>query len=314
MQDHDLTQLRQTESLRFGSKYELSGSHLLASSSSLGWGPGFTAELCHHDEELDCPPFFQPVNEVAIAIRGSALVHRRASGPEQTFSSSSGIACLCPRGVDVRYLHVASGSVDTLHLYLPTNLFGLLEIEDDSVQDVGLNYLAGVRDPLITQIGRTIGQELTSGTLTRASNLLVESLGVALTAHLVERYAQQGQARSALAKSFHQVRGGLDSRRLTRVIEFVHAHVGANISLDAMAQEACLSRFHFARAFRQSTGLTPLAYVTAVRIARAKELLQQTSSTIEDIALALNFSCSSNFVRTFRREVGVTPSAYRTRR
>jgi AraC family transcriptional regulator len=96
-----------------------------------------------------------------------------------------------------------------------------------------------------------------------------------------------------------------------RVVEFVHAHVDANISLDEMAQEACLSRFHFARAFRQSTGLTPLAYVTTVRVARAKELLQQTSSIIEEIALALNFSCSSNFVRTFRREVGVTPSAYR---
>src|ERR1700740_3559656 len=102
---------------------------------------------------------------------------------------------------------------------------------------------------------------------------MVESLGVALTAHLVERYAQQGQARSALAKFSHQVRGGLDSRRLTRVVEVVHAHVDGNISLDAMAQEACLSRFHFARAFRQSTGLTPLAYVTAVRVARAKELL-----------------------------------------
>jgi AraC family transcriptional regulator len=311
MQDSDLTQLRQTEPPRFGSKYELCGSRLLASSSSLGWRPGITAELRHHHEDLDCPPFFQPVNEVAIAIRGSALVQRRASGPEQTFASSLGIACLCPCGVDVRYLHVASGSVDMLHLYLPSNLFGLLEIEDDSVEDVGLNYLAGVRDPLIAQIGQTIAQELTSGTVTRASSLMIESLGVALTAHLVERYAQQGQARSALAKFSHQVRGGLDSRRLTRVVEFVHAHVDGNISLDAMAQEACLSRFHFARAFRQSTGLTPLAYVTAVRVARAKELLQQTSSTIEDIALALNFSSSSNFVRTFKREVGLTPSAYR---
>lgn len=311
MQDSDLAKLQQTDPSQFGSKYELCGSGLLVPSSSLGCRHDFTAELRHHGEDLDCPPFFQPVNEVTIAIRGSVVVHRRASGPEQKFASSSGIACLCPRGVDVRYLHVVSGSVDMLHLYLPSNLFGLLDIEDDSVQDVGLNYQAGVRDPLIAQIGRTIARELTSGTLTRATKLMVESLGVALTAHLVERYAQRGRARSALEKSVHQIRGGLGSRRLTRVLEFVHAHVDANISLDAMAQEACLSRFHFARAFRLSTGLTPVAYVTAVRVARAKELLQQTSLTIEAIALALNFSCSSNFVRTFKREVGVTPSGYR---
>jgi AraC family transcriptional regulator len=229
------------------------------------------------------------------------------------FSSHSGLACLCPRGVDVRYLHIADGSLDMLHLYLPSNLFGLLDIEDDGVRDVGLNYLAGIRDPLIAQIGQTIAQELVSGPATRASSLRAESLGVALAAHLVERYAAQGVARTAMAKSFDQVRGGLDSRRLKRVVEFVHAHVDANISLDAMAREACLSRFHFVRAFRQSTGQTPLAYVTAARIARAQELLRQTSSTIEDIALALNFSSSSNFVRTFKREVGLTPSGYRTR-
>lgn len=296
--------------LLLGAKYETFGSRLLASSNGLGWQAGLAAELRRH-EDLHCPPFFQPVNEVAIAVRGSALIQRRGAGPEQKFSSRAGLACLCPRGVEVSYLHIAGGTLDMLHLYMPPNLFGLVDVADDEVRDLGLNYMAGVEDELVTQIGQTIACELQSQALSRANSLKIESLGVALAAHLVERYSRPGAARRALQHSVERARGGLDGRRLRRVLEFVHAHVGTDISLDALAREACLSRFHFVRAFRQSTGLTPLAYVTEARIALAKEMLRDSALTIENVALALNFSSTSNFVRTFKRCVGLTPGAYR---
>ncbi len=299
--------------LLLGSKYQTNGSRLLASSSRHGWRPGLAAELRRH-EDLHCPPFFQPVNEVAIAVRGSALVQRRGTGPEQKFCSSAGLACLCPRGVDVSYLHIAEGSLDMLHVYMPPSLFGLLDIDDDCVRDVGLRYMAGVQDDLIAQVGQAIAAELLSEPATRAGSLKAESLGVALAAHLAERYSRPGEARRALAKADEHTRGGVDGRRLRRVVDFVHAHVDTDISLDAMAREACLSRFHFVRAFRRSTGQTPQAFVAAVRVARAKQMLRESPATIENVALALNFSSSSNFIRAFKRSVGVTPSAYRSAR
>lgn len=115
-----------------GSKYEIDGCTLVASSTGRNWSNGLGAELRRHTD-LHCQPFLQPVNELAIAIGGSATIQRRASGSEQKFVSREGLACLCPMGVDVRYLHIAQGQLDMLHLYLPRDLYGLLESNEDAV-------------------------------------------------------------------------------------------------------------------------------------------------------------------------------------
>ena len=294
-----------------GAKYERGGSRLLASSSERGWNCDLGAELRRHSD-LHCPPFVQPVNEVAISMHGSARMQRRGQGPEQKFMARPGAACLCPQGVNVRYLHIEGGTLDILHLYLPANLFGLLELDTHHQADLGLHYLAGIRDPLVMQIGRAIADELAKPVSSRAGSLLIESLGVALAARLAERYAGAGPVRQAQAAIPAHVRGGLDPRRLQRVLDYIEGHAEVPISLDALAREACLSRFHFARAFHQSTGQTPLAYVNAVRVDRAKRLLRDGEGSIESIAATLQFSSGSNFVRTFKRAVGITPGDYRT--
>lgn len=289
-----------------GSKYEIDGCTLVASSTGRKWSNGLGAELRRHTD-LHCKPFLQPVNELAIAIHGSATIQRRASGPEQKFVSREGLACLCPLGVDVRYLHVEQGPLDMLHLYLPRDLYGLLESNDDAVS-AGLIYFGGIDDPLVRGIGTVIAEELSSDKPSSTSSLLVESLSTAVAARLVARYTRAG---STLARSAARVRGILDTRRLNRVLEFIDAHAETHISLDDIASEACLSRFHFIRAFKRSMGVTPLAYVTDVRVNRAKHLLRSTKRTVEEISAMLNFSSASNFTRTFKRSVGVAPNVYR---
>lgn len=290
-----------------GGKYETDGCTLLESSTGRKWSNGLGAELRRHTD-LHCQPFLQPVNELAIAISGSATIQRRANGPEQKFVSQEGLACLCPRGVDVRYLHVAQGQLDMLHLYLPLDLYGLLESGEDAVS-AGLIYTGGIDDPLVRGIGTAIAEELSREQPSATSSLMVDSLSTAVAARLVERYARAG---SPLAASAAQGSGILDKRRLSRVLEFIDTHAATDVSLDAIATEACLSRYHFVRAFKRSTGITPLAYVNTVRIDRAKRLLRSTKRTVDDISAMLNFSSSSNFTRTFKRTVGLTPSVYRS--
>jgi AraC family transcriptional regulator len=289
-----------------GGKYETDGCTLLASSTGRQWGNGLGAELRRHTD-LHCQPFLQPVNELAIAINGSATIQRRANGPEQKFVSKEGLACLCPRGVDVRYLHVAQGQLDMLHLYLPLDLYGLIESGEDAVT-AGLIYTGGIDDPLVRGIGATIAEELSHDQSSSTSKLMVDSLSTAVAARLVERYARAG---SSLAASAAQSRGILDKRRLSRVLDFIDTHAASDVSLDAIATEACLSRYHFVRAFKRSTGVTPLVYVNSVRIDRAKRLLRSTKRTVDDISAVLNFSSTSNFTRNFKRTVGLTPSLYR---
>jgi AraC family transcriptional regulator len=90
--------------------------------------------------------------------------------------------------------------------------------------------------------------------------------------------------------------GKLDRCRLSRVLDYIHANLEGNLSLDILASIACLSRFHFARAFGQTIGQS--------RLERAKVSLSHGERPLIAIALALSFSSHANFARAFRQAPG----------
>jgi transcriptional regulator GlxA family with amidase domain len=108
-----------------------------------------------------------------------------------------------------------------------------------------------------------------------------------------------------------RIRGGLPPRALRRVREFIEAHLEQNISIQALATIAGLSMYHFARAFKQSEGMTPHDYLVQCRVRRAQDLLAGTDLPLSEIALASGFADQSHCARRFREHVGVTPSSYR---
>ena len=103
---------------------------------------------------------------------------------------------------------------------------------------------------------------------------------------------------------------GLPPGTVARIRDYMLAHIGESISLEALARVACMSRFHFARRFRQSTGCSPMTFLLHVRIQRARRLLEAGESKIADIAAELGFFDQSHFTRTFRRTIGMSPRAY----
>lgn len=92
--------------------------------------------------------------------------------------------------------------------------------------------------------------------------------------------------------------------------EYLEAHAHENVSLDELASVGGISPFHLARMFRQQTGLPPHAYLTHLRINRAKKLLA-FGTPIAEVALAVGFSDQSHLTRWFKRIVGITPGQYR---
>jgi AraC-like DNA-binding protein len=104
---------------------------------------------------------------------------------------------------------------------------------------------------------------------------------------------------------------GLDRRRLSRVLDYIEGNLEGDLTLDQLAGIACLSRFHFARAFKAAIGQSPHQHVSARRLERAKELLTRGNQSLIDITLTLNFSCQANFTRAFRQATGLTPGLYR---
>jgi AraC-like DNA-binding protein len=108
-----------------------------------------------------------------------------------------------------------------------------------------------------------------------------------------------------------QAHGGLSPSAMRRVREYVDMHLGDSMDLATLAAVAGLSIHHFAREFKQSTGLTPHHYLTQKRVERAQEMLAHTALSLSEIAYAVGFSDQSHLARHFRQILGITPGQFR---
>ena len=91
----------------------------------------------------------------------------------------------------------------------------------------------------------------------------------------------------------------------------VEAHLSESMDLAELAAIAGLSVYHFARAFKQTAGVTPHHYLVHRRIERAQEMLARSGLPLSEIALAVGFSDQSHLARHFRQTLGVTPGQFR---
>lgn len=101
------------------------------------------------------------------------------------------------------------------------------------------------------------------------------------------------------------------SPAVAKVQNYIAAHYGEDLSIDDLAAQAALSRYHFSRIFRQEVGTSPHAYLLEVRLRNAKRMLLETDFSIEEISRACAFCSASNFIRTFRQSNGLTPAKFR---
>ena len=106
-------------------------------------------------------------------------------------------------------------------------------------------------------------------------------------------------------------RGGLSGWQKLRAKQLLAADLNSPIALKDVATDCGISVGHFNRAFRRSTGYSPHQWLIRYRIQRAKNLLQETSSSLIAIALECGFSDQSHFTRMFMRHVGETPGRWR---
>ena len=95
-----------------------------------------------------------------------------------------------------------------------------------------------------------------------------------------------------------------------RVLALMDAQADRQLTLDVLAREAGLSLAHFARAFKESIGRAPHQHLMALRLERARRLLEDTGTPLSDIAARAGFADQAHFPRLFKRQFGVTPGAF----
>lgn len=161
------------------------------------------------------------------------------------------------------------------------------------------------QDPVLCDLLLKLRAEVTSGY--PAGSLYSESLYTNLAEELIQRYSI-GHPR------LDRYIGGLSGAQLRRVLEYVDASLDLALTGNAIARVVGLSKYHFGKAFRQTTGVTLHGYVLARRMRLAQELLAKSELPLADVAAAAGFSNQSHFTSVFSRRIGITPGAYRQMR
>ena len=106
-------------------------------------------------------------------------------------------------------------------------------------------------------------------------------------------------------------RGGFAPWQKRRVEAYLREHLGQSILIKTLADMVSLSTSHFCRAFKQSFGKTPHAYLMGLRIERAKKMMRSTPEPLSQIALACGLADQAHLSKIFHRSVGQTPSVWR---
>ena len=107
---------------------------------------------------------------------------------------------------------------------------------------------------------------------------------------------------------------GLAPWQARRVIDHIQTRLEAPIRVEEMARVIRLSTSYFSRAFRLSFSMSPHAYVIALRLARARDLLLGSDEQMTQIAMACGFADQAHFSRVFHREMGCAPGRWRRER
>ena len=276
-------------------------SALLKSSAGLGWST-ISAELRSHGVS-ETPVIVPQHVELCLAVE------RTGAGQYQETKPTTGAIWLSPIGVGDNEITITAPLPKTMHLYLPTTLFRRLS-DDFNLPGApahSIRYVAGVRDEVIYQIGLSMLSEMTSETA--AGRMFVETGSLALAARLVHRYCDSGSC-TLPAPASHP----LKHVRLRRVLDYISAHLAAEITLADLARVAGLSTFHFARTFTLAIGVSPHRYVSRRRLENAMAEIAADRLPLAQIALNARFSSQASFTRAFRRATGMTPAEYGRRR
>jgi AraC family transcriptional regulator len=276
---------------------------VILSSASCPWRDSFKIEHhrrpAHETSEIVLPE--TNVHFFSDKMKGPCLIEWRLAGSSlKRRSIQPGDIGIMAKDTPISGRCFAPS--DVLIVSFSSDLLGAAAADSISGARFELQGLQHTRDRKIRAIVSLLETEMKAGCPT--GRLYGEFLGMALAVHLLRQFT----VRSSITTDY---RGGLPKYRLRHVVDYMQANLSEDNSLEALADLAEVSPFHFCRSFKQSTGQSPHRYILQLRIEEAKRLLKRTTLAISDVANRLGFSDQSHFTMVFRKFVGTTPARWR---
>ncbi|RZT08011.1 AraC family transcriptional regulator [Duganella sp. CF402] len=242
-------------------------------------------------------------HHVIMAYNGTVQRVQRRTGRSTAIGTfRPGVVIIIPEGSSSRW--DIPKPVDVVQLYLPHTSLARIADEAEIASPVELLERTAQPDPI------------TSRLLLSAADFVEgnQALDTLFRQQLIDLLATRLLAAHTGSLAMVQpVRGGLAPKTLQRAIDRLRSDSDADVSLAALAAEAGLSRFHFCRAFKESTGLAPHAWLRQYRLEQAMHMLRDTDATVMTVAAALGYASQTAFAAGFRKLTGETPSDWRRR-
>ena len=236
---------------------------------------------------------------------GPVMIEHSEYGASQKCWYSSGYINLLPAGQPV--LRTIKGHTDVLCIHLGSELLAGVAQEAYDV-DPGMVHLVpqvARPDETLSRFGRLLLTEVEAGV--PATLLMAQSLGCALALHLLRCY-------SNLATVEPEKPPSLPGKRLQRVISYMWEHLDQGLTLADLSRASGLSQSQFVRAFREATGQPPHRYLLAIRVKKARELLEDTNQSVIEIGMQCGFERPNHFAASFGKSTGMSPRAWRIAR
>lgn len=238
-----------------------------------------------------------------------AAPHRlawRAEGRAAEVTVGTGDVVVFPAGQTYEY--EVGEPADYLSVVLREGFVGRIA-ERAGADPARLQVLSGlsVRDPQLRCLVASFLPELEGGGL--GGELYVEALASQLAVHLLRHHSSLGRRH---AREVDRVvpAGPAPKRSISRALDYLNDNLAGKPSLEGMAEAAGYSPHHFARLFRETTGLPPHQYVIQQRVEKAKGLLVR-GVAVGEVARLVGFSDQGHLARHFRRSTGLTPTDFR---
>jgi AraC family transcriptional regulator len=243
-------------------------------------------------------------HHVIMAYNGSVQRMERRSGRSVAIGTfRPGVVIIIPEGSSSRW--DIPKPVNVVQLYLPHATLKRVADEAATATPTDLLERTAHPDPVTSRLLLSAADVLEGNEALDA--LFRQQLTDLLATRLLAAHTGSPTAIPAV------VRGGLAPKPLLRAIERLRSDSDADVSLAALASEAGLSRFHFCRAFKESTGLSPHAWLRQHRLEQAMNMLRDTDASVASVAAALGYASQTAFAAAFRKLTGETPSDWRRR-
>ncbi len=193
---------------------------------------------------------------------------------------------------------------DSIQMHFPRATLNAIAEEQGAhaITALAMDFLSTTSDAAVRGLGHCLLPAFDHPD--RANRLFLDHVALAVLAHMVHAYG----GTSALPQF---VRGGLAPWQVRRAQEILVSRLKGDISLEELAGECGLSRSHFARAFKKTTGRPPHRWLMEQRLERSRQLLLKSSLSMAQIADACGFADQSHYTRTFSAAMGVVPSEWR---